>query len=210
MESTKGKGQLIIVFYRNLRRGLVKTRLAKSIGMDVALEIHKRLSVHTAEVVRSVSADRIVWYDHEIVADDFWIPSDFQKSLQRGADLGERMSYAFHNAFEQGYKKVLIIGTDCPGITSGLIDSVFKLLEQNEVVIGPAVDGGYYLLGLKKFQADLFIGVEWGSSRVFENTIDKLRSDGRSYEILDELRDIDRPEDLEYLKDVFPGLLPAF
>lgn len=210
MESSKQKDRLIIIFYRNLRKGEVKTRLAKGVGLDHALEIHRRLSMHAAETVRPVSADKVVWYDHEVVVDDFWNLSDFQKSLQRGADLGERMSYAFDNAFEQGYNKVLIIGTDCPGITSGLIDSAFKALEQNDAVIGPAADGGYYLLGLNKPSEDLFTGVDWGSSAVFEQTIGKLRSNRRSFGIMEELKDIDRPEDLEYLKTTFPGLLPDF
>jgi rSAM/selenodomain-associated transferase 1 len=209
MESAKETRRLIIVFYRNPRKGKVKTRLAISVGEDVALKIHLHLSMHTNGMVTQVQSDKVVFYDHEIVNNDFWETASFQKCLQSGNDLGERMFEAFNWGFSQGYKEVLIIGTDCPGITPIILESAFDLLINNDAVIGPAADGGYYLLGIKKSSPDLFNGIDWGSDVVFKQTTSRLDSAGYSFSVLQELRDIDRPEDLDFLKVAFPALLPA-
>jgi len=200
MENSQSQHRLIIIFYRNPIPGHVKTRLAAGIGAEKALEVHLKLGMRTMQVVSDVSCDKVVFYDREAVAGDYWDDRVFMKEIQKGADLGERMTDAFDRMFHDGYRNILIIGTDCPEITSELIESAFENLGNHDVVIGPAVDGGYYLLGLKAPVHELFTGVDWGSAAVFDQTIQKLSLSGQSFFCLRKLHDIDRPEDLQYIK----------
>ena len=200
MENSQSQHRLIIIFYRNPILGHVKTRLAAGIGSEKALEVHLKLGMRTMQVVSDVSCDKVVFYDREAVAGDYWDDRVFMKEIQKGADLGERMTDAFDRMFHDGYRNILIIGTDCPEITSELIESAFENLGNHDVVIGPAVDGGYYLLGLKAPVHELFTGVDWGSAAVFDQTIQKLSLSGQSFFCLRKLHDIDRPEDLQYIK----------
>lgn len=200
MDSYKTKDRLIIIFYRNPISGHVKTRLAAGIGNEMALEVHLKLAMRTMQVASDVSCDKVVFYDREAIAGDYWDDRVFMKEVQHGADLGEKMTHAFNQMFEVGYKTILIIGTDCPEITTELLESAFKNLETHNAVIGPASDGGYYLLGLKARAPELFSGVDWGSAQVFDQTIQKLTLSELSFFPLRVLHDIDRPEDLQYLK----------
>lgn len=200
MENSQSQHRLIIIFYRNPIPGHVKTRLAAGIGAEKALEVHLKLGMQTMQVVSDVSCDKVVFYDREVVAGDYWDDRVFMKEIQKGADLGEKMADAFDRMFHDGYRNILIIGTDCPEITSELIESAFENLGNHDVVIGPAVDGGYYLLGLKAPVPELFTGVDWGSAAVFDQTIQKLTLSGQSFFCLRKLHDIDRPEDLQFLK----------
>ncbi|MFZ9982131.1 MAG: TIGR04282 family arsenosugar biosynthesis glycosyltransferase [Cyclobacteriaceae bacterium] len=200
MDSYKTKDRLIIIFYRNPISGHVKTRLAAGIGNEMALEVHLKLAMRTMQVASDVSCDKVVYYDRKAIVGDYWDDRVFMKEVQHGADLGEKMTHAFNQMFEVGYKTILIIGTDCPEITTELLESAFKNLETHNAVIGPASDGGYYLLGLKARAPELFSGVDWGSAQVFDQTIQKLTLSELSFFPLRELHDIDRPEDLQYLK----------
>lgn len=207
MENPESKDRLIIIFYRNSVKGKVKTRLAARLGSDTALEIHSRLSALTKNVAAPAAADKVVFYDHQVLQNDLWEDNIFLKCQQSGEELGSRMFESFHWAFRQGYKKVVIIGTDCPGITPKLLESALQHLDQYPVVIGPAVDGGYYLLGLRQMLPELFTGIAWGTDQVFEHTVRKLKMLGHLYHSLEVLRDIDRPEDLDYLRKSFPELM---
>jgi rSAM/selenodomain-associated transferase 1 len=200
MEKTQPPDRLIIIFYRNPVAGHVKTRLASGVGKEKALEIHIRLSTLTMQAVTSVTSAKVVFYDREILSGDFWEDHLFNKELQKGADLGERMYNAFQRMFRTGYQSIIIIGTDCPEITGPLLESAFENLQKHDAVIGPAFDGGYYLLGLKALAPELFSGIKWGSASVFDQTMLKLKLSGKSVHCLARLHDIDRPEDLPFLK----------
>ena len=141
----------LIIFTRNPELGKCKTRLAKSIGDENALEIYKFLLQHTANVAKEVTADKFVFYSENIIENDIWETSVFNKELQNGLDLGERMQNAFSLLFSKGYKKVLIIGSDLYDLEANLVNNAYKNLNEHDVVIGPAEDGGYYLLGMKKY-----------------------------------------------------------
>ena len=166
---------LIIVFVRSPELGKVKTRLARSIGDQSALNVYKILLKHTAAVLRDLSFDKVVYFSEKIDNNDFWENSLFEKKLQKGADLGERMHHAFDTAFNKGYKKVLIIGSDLFDLTSSLITSAFEALETYDISIGPSLDGGYYLLGMKKLQPEVFKNKKWGTDSVLENTLQDLK-----------------------------------
>lgn len=185
----------LIIFTRNPELGKCKTRLATTIGAESALEVYKYLLRHTANISKNVIADKYVFYSENIKTDDVWDASIFRKKLQKGQDLGERMKTAFQELFEIGYEKVIIIGSDLLDLDSDVINHSFQILDNFEFVIGPAKDGGYYLLGMHQFQPELFINKDWGTSTVLTNTLEDLQD--RNIHLLKELNDIDTFEDME-------------
>ena len=196
---------LIIVFVRSPEIGKVKTRLARSIGDQSALNVYKTLLKHTAAVLRDLSFDKVVYFSEKIDNNDFWENSLFEKKLQKGADLGERMHHAFDTAFNKGYKKVLIIGSDLFDLTSSLITSAFEALETYDISIGPSLDGGYYLLGMKKLQPEVFKNKKWGTDSVLENTLQDLKK--QKIKLLKALNDIDTLEDLKQQPELLYNIL---
>lgn len=188
---------LIIVFTRNPELGRCKTRLAKTIGDAAALRVYKYLLQHTAQVISQVHADKAVYYSEKIRQDDLWDAKLFQKYKQEGNDLGERMHNAFDNGFKQGYTKIIIVGSDLFHLQPQHINNAFLALNNNEIVIGPAEDGGYYLLGMKRRHPLVFKNKNWGTETVFNATINDLKN-SKIY-LLETLNDIDVYQDLEHI-----------
>lgn len=188
--------RFFIVFVKNPALGKVKTRLAKTVGDERALEIYRRLLTHTRNVVSEVDAKRTVWYSHFVDNVDLWPGNDFAKYLQDGDTLGERMMNAFATGFSQGYQKVMIVGSDCPGITPELIEQGYKALDDNEVVFGPAEDGGYYLLGMSQLYMDLFQNKKWSTENVLLDSILDLQKRNVKFATLEPLSDVDFEADL--------------
>lgn len=189
--------KLLMIFVKNPIEGSVKTRLGASIGSTNALQIYKKLLAHTRAVASSTNCKRQVWYSTMIDRRDEWDEKLFDKRLQKGDDLGERMAAAFHKAFDDGHERVVIIGSDCFDLAPGHLQKAFKELETKDAVIGPSLDGGYYLLGLSQHHERLFRNVEWSTSRVYDQTVSRFRELGISYSILEPLNDIDTIEDLK-------------
>lgn len=188
---------VLLIFVKNPVAGKVKTRLAATLGDQKALDIYIELLKITKDVTLLVQAERHVWYSSKIDKDDIWDPDQFSKYLQMGDSLGERMLRAFENAFNDGAKKVIIIGSDCPGITTEHIEKAYRLLNDSNVVIGPSADGGYFLLGMNRYLPELFSGIDWSTSKVLEQTKKILDQVGMSYAELEQLNDIDTAEDLK-------------
>lgn len=186
---------LIIVFTRNPELGKVKTRLAKSIGNEAALNIYKFLLDHTEKTIRGIKCDKAVYYSEKVRYEDIWENSMYHKFVQQGIDLGTRMHNAFQSAFSNAYKKVIIIGSDLPDLSMNHINSAIKKLDEYDVVLGPAQDGGYYLLGLNTMHTSIFKNKSWGTSTVFKDTLDDLKNE--SVFLLEELNDTDTLEDIE-------------
>ena len=184
----------LIVFIKNAEKGKVKTRLANTVGDDRALKIYQALLDHTGRIAQSVDADRFLFYNDFIEKNDGWPAVHFHKLLQRGSDLGDRMKNAFRIIF-QTHKKVVIIGSDCPLLTDKIINEAFEKLDEYAFVIGPATDGGYYLLGMNQFSSAVFENIEWSTSKVLAKTIKNIEDLGKSYHLLSELSDIDTEED---------------
>jgi len=191
---------LIIIFTRNPELGKVKTRLAKIIGDESALNIYKFLLNHTQKTIRDIVCDKAVYYSVKVRDNDIWDASLYSKHLQQGKDLGKRMHNAFQHSFSKGYKKVVIVGSDLYDLQPKHIENAFKKLDSYEIVIGPAEDGGYYLLGMKTMHSQIFTTKEWGTSTVFENTINDLQNE--SVFLLDELNDIDIYEDIKNIEEL--------
>ncbi|MDW5287946.1 TIGR04282 family arsenosugar biosynthesis glycosyltransferase [Formosa sp. PL04] len=185
----------LIIFARNPELGKCKTRLAKTIGDENALDIYRTLLQHTAKISEGVNADKFVFYSEHIHKNDTWDDNNFRKKLQQGEDLGERMHHAFSDLFQNNYQKIIIIGSDILDLTTEIINDAFNKLEYHDVVIGPALDGGYYLLGIKTLQRDLFENKSWGTATVLEDTLKNLTN--KSVYLLEELNDIDTFEDIK-------------
>ena len=186
---------LIIVFVRNPELGKVKTRLSKTIGDTDALKLYTILLEHTESVLDKVSSDKVVYYSEKIQSNDLWDDTRYQKKLQNGADLGMRMQNAFEMAFKDSYEKVVIVGSDLFDLNPTHIKNAFTALENHEVVLGPSLDGGYYLLGMKKTHPALFKNKQWGTETVLESTLKNLNQ--QNVKLLEALNDIDTFEDLK-------------
>ncbi len=197
----------LIIFTRNPELGKVKTRLAKTIGDEAALEIYKFLLSHTEKITKDLKVDKYLFYSENIHRDDLWNSDVFRKKLQKGEDLGERMQEAFSDLFDMGYERLVIIGSDVLELTQKEIEIAFEILESNSFVVGPAIDGGYYLLGMTRLKKELFRNKNWSTDSVLKDSIEDIKNE--SYYVLPEKNDIDTYEDLKDL-EVFQKYLLDF
>uniref|UniRef100_Q3AQ78 Glycosyltransferase n=1 Tax=Chlorobium chlorochromatii (strain CaD3) TaxID=340177 RepID=Q3AQ78_CHLCH len=188
---------LLAILTRNPELGQVKTRLAKAIGKEAALHIYELLRHRTAEVAQALASERMVFYSNYLPTSDCFSPTHFHYSLQAGADLGERMHHALASGLTAGFRSVVLIGTDCYDITPEILQAAFVALERYEVVIGPATDGGFYLIGMKQPMPHLFFQRKWSTSSVLKESCIRLQQAGTKYALLKELSDIDTLEDLQ-------------
>jgi len=196
------QNNLLVVFAKNPELGKVKTRLAKTVGDKKALEIYLKLLEHTYAVADKTFADKAIFYSDKIEEFDILDYYKFPKFLQKGDDLGERMDRAIGEAFGQRYEKVVIIGSDCYDLTSEIVEDAFKLLDDHNVVIGPAFDGGYYLLGMDRHYSHLFKDKKWSTPDVLLDTILDTKKLKLSYTLLPTLTDVDEEKDLGALRDL--------
>jgi len=187
---------LLIIFVKNPVAGKVKTRLAKDIGGQNALHIYKTLLKRTRAVAEPADADCQVWYSEWIDRTDSWPDERFDKFLQKGKTLGDRMSHAIRLGFDSGYKRVVIIGSDCADLRTEDINSAFRELQKSDAVMGPAEDGGYYLLGLSRYIGELFSDKSWSQESLYEQTMETFRKHNSSVKELRMLNDIDTIDDL--------------
>lgn len=161
----------IIIFTKNPQKGNVKTRIAATLGDDKALQIYKKLIVHTHSIVVNLKIDTYIFYSDAIIKNDIWSEKVFFKMLQNGATLGEKMADAFSVVFAKKYDSVCIIGSDCYELNPAIIENAFVKLQSVDCVIGPAFDGGYYLLGTNAYNGQLFQNIQWSTDTVFDNTL---------------------------------------
>jgi rSAM/selenodomain-associated transferase 1 len=193
---------LIIVFIKNPVLGKVKTRLAKSIGDEQALHVYTLLLDHTNKIVKRVNAEKAVFYSDFVDENDVWRRDCFIQLIQKGQDIGERMSNAFLKTFKMAYKNVVLIGSDCFELDASILNEAFHLLKENEVVLGPAKDGGYYLIGMRNYYKQLFENKQWSTENVLLDTLLDLSKLNISYKLLPTLSDIDEEKDLVNYKNI--------
>lgn len=189
------KKEVVLVFQKNAILGKVKTRLASGMGEARALEIYRHLTQSTYSVLEDMSAP--VWtYFSDFIPET--VNTSIAKSfVQEGHDLGERMANAFARSFELGMDKVVLIGTDCPTLQSHHLHEAFEALTHSDLVVGPATDGGYYLIGMKRRADYLFEGISWSTAEVLSQTLAVAKAHGLLPTLLEELSDIDTQEDWE-------------
>jgi rSAM/selenodomain-associated transferase 1 len=183
----------LIVFFRLPVHGKVKSRLARSVGDGKALVIYLWLTQQTIHAVRSFSIPLYFFYDGGLPDDTARLPG-VRYYKQGSGDLGKRMLDAFSIVLNK-FKKVIIIGSDCPDLNESIVHEAIHWLDEVDVVIGPATDGGYYLLGCKRLMPSLMEGIAWSTSNVLTETIERCQQAGATYSLLPSLPDIDTEED---------------
>ncbi len=192
------KSKALIIFQKNYIAGKVKTRLAKDIGDDKALAIFKDLVKATWSQIPHDLLDIHVFYsdfvDQNKMSKDY---AYIKSHVQKGVELGERMIHAFRKILEKKkYSEALIIGTDCPFIRTDIYARALGLLAKNDYVLGPAKDGGYYLLGSKIVPTTIMGNINWSSPSVLDETVHAIQGENKTFALLEILPDIDTVEDV--------------
>lgn len=193
----------LIVFAKAPRLGQVKSRLAADIGERAACDAYKKITAHLFQNLSDLEPVEIRFTPDEAENElRSWLGETFEFSPQGTGNLGDRLLRAFTENFSRGNQRVIAIGSDCPYVTQTDIESAWMALEQNDVVLGPATDGGYWLIGMRKPQPALFQKIPWSTETVLESTLSRCRELQLTFELLRTLDDIDVVSDWEkFLRD---------
>lgn len=190
----------ILLFIKAPIKGQVKSRLASRLGDDAALELYKNFVLDILETIDKTGHPCTIFFHPPEARDAVaaWLGPGRDYLPQQGDDLGERMANAFATIFNKGAHRAILIGSDIPDFPADLLTGAIRSLDKHDAVLGPARDGGYYLIGFRRgtLVPDVFRGIEWSTSRVFSETREKLEQAKRSVQLLPEWRDVDTPEDL--------------
>ena len=194
----------LLVFTRYPEPGRAKTRLIPALGEKAAAELHMHMAEYTLLRARTFMQDRSAGVEVRYEGGnrekmECWLGEDLIHAPQGEGDLGNRMERALNEALQNGMDRVVIVGTDCPGLTTDHLRDAFFRLDTRDLVLGPAKDGGYYLIGIKgKVHSGLFRGIPWGTDRVLKRTREKAESLNLSIGLMETLHDVDRPEDIVF------------
>ncbi|NJM71515.1 MAG: glycosyltransferase [Scytonema sp. RU_4_4] len=199
--------QHLIIFTRYPEPGKTKTRLISALGTEGAANLQRQMTEHTLSQVKQLQKISTISFEVRFAGGNLqlmqeWLGYDLVYQSQGEGDLGLRMTQSFCNAFQSGAEKVLTIGIDCPGVNAQILAKAFAQLQQCNLVLGPAIDGGYYLIGLQRPIPELFINIDWGTSQVLHQTINIAQTLNLSVADLPHLADIDRPEDLPIWENI--------
>lgn len=192
----------LIIFTRYPELGKAKTRLIPALGATGATELHRQMAEHTLAQVRDLRSRLPVAIEIQFTGSEqsqmsAWLGADLEYRQQGRGDLGDRLSQAVVSAFDRGYQSVVIIGTDCPDLDASILEMAFQQLQHHDLVLGAAADGGYYLMGLRRYYPELFQEIAWSSDRVLAQTCTIAQQLGLQVSSnLPVLRDVDYPEDL--------------
>lgn len=203
----------LIIFTRYPIPGHTKTRLIPVLGDVEAANLQRKLTEHTVMQADQVSSQPVVqiWYSGGTLEQmQTWLGRERQYYAQQGEGLGDRLMIAIATAFQTA-ERVVVIGIDCPELSALMLERAFRALHHHDAVIGPATDGGYYLIGLRRMIPELFEGVDWGTERVFEQTLAIAQQHQLTVALLPPLTDIDLPEEVPIWQRVqsSPSLLNA-
>lgn len=203
MKSMQLTDQLSI-FTRYPEPGQTKTRLIGVLGEEGAASLQKKLTektIQTAELLtKTTTIEPVICFEGgDLGCMQNWLGPDLIYKPQGQGDLGEKLKRTFNDAFSAGAQRVVTIGCDCPSLSKEHISKAFDALYFNDLVLGPATDGGYYLIGIKYPIDELFEDIPWGTDKVFEKTVSLAQQLCLSIEYLEELHDVDRPEDLGHI-----------
>ena len=189
----------LLVFTRYPAAGRVKTRLIPALGALGARQLHRRMAEDTLGKLRGVAEIEVCFDGGNENLMREWLGEGVTYTPQGPGDLGERLRSAFSRTFAREEKPVVAVGTDCPGLKASHVEEAFRLLRRHDLVLGPAADGGYYLVGLRNEHKGIFTGIPWGTGGVLRRTREKAALGGLDTALLEELADVDRPEDLDLL-----------
>ncbi|MEH2218633.1 MAG: TIGR04282 family arsenosugar biosynthesis glycosyltransferase [Nostoc sp.] len=202
--------QHLIIFTRYPEPGKTKTRLIPALGNLGAANLQREMTEHTIFQVQELQKKIAISMEVRFAGGNLqlmqdWLGLDLVYHSQGEGDLGSRMARSLFDAFESGADKIIIIGTDCPGVNAQILTTAFEKLHSFDLVLGPALDGGYYLIGLCQPIPELFANIKWGTAQVFQKTLEIARNINLSHVNLSPLADIDRPEDLPIWEQVLMG-----
>ncbi len=191
----------LIIFTRYPEPGKTKTRLIPALGPERAAILQQRMTEHTLAQAQLLQASSAIALEVRFTGGDrylmrSWLGTELAHRSQGEGNLGQRMTQAFQSAFRAGMQRVVIIGIDCPDLDAIILSKAFQELQQHDLVLGPATDGGYYLIGLRRFVPELFQDIAWSTDRVWQQTIAIAQQHHLSVGSLPPLDDVDRPEDL--------------
>ncbi|MEB0263280.1 MULTISPECIES: TIGR04282 family arsenosugar biosynthesis glycosyltransferase [unclassified Mucilaginibacter] len=187
----------LVIFVRHPELGKVKTRLAKVIGDEKAFSVYNLLLSHTRQITIPLNCRKFIYYTNQVIEHDLWTFPGYTKRQQFGEDLGARMSNAFKELFDQGFKRVMIIGSDCYQLQTTIVEQAIATLNDKDVVIGPTFDGGYYLLGSNRYVPELFTDKAWSTDQVTNQTVATVNQLELTYSLTERLHDVDEVADLE-------------
>ena len=198
----------LVLFTRCPVAGKTKTRLIPVLGAERAACLQRRLTLRAVRAAEGFCSLHHVDLGIQFAGDqqealEHWIGDRFRFCAQAQGDLGDRMRSAFEKSFQEGFQATVLIGADCPELTPEVLEQAFARLAESDVVFGPARDGGYYLIGMKKSFSDLFCDVAWGTDAVLGRSLEIVKRAGLRHSLLQPLRDIDRPEDLPFCEEIF-------
>ncbi len=183
---------IICLMLKAPQKGRVKTRLAKKVGNTTALEIYQRLVEHQLRQLPRRWPKQIHYTPRSALAKmEAWLGKGYHYIPQCNGDLGKRMVHAMKDAFKNNASSVMFLGGDCPYITKTVLEEAKAALERVDIILGPAKDGGYYLIGLRRVEPKLFCNIDWGEAQVFSQTIQRIQSLGLKYQKLKLLEDVD-------------------
>lgn len=193
--------ETLIIFSRYPEAGKTKTRMIPALGAVGAAELQKQLTEHTLKNAKALQRSRAINIQVHFTGGDTqlmteWLGDNIEYIPQVAGDLGTKMYSAFTNAFNRGSTKAVTIGIDCPDIDPTILETAFNSLERDDIAIGSANDGGYYLIGLRQGIPQLFENIDWGTNMVLKQTKIVIEQLSLSTYYLATLSDIDRPEDL--------------
>jgi rSAM/selenodomain-associated transferase 1 len=196
--------ETLLLFVRYPEAGRVKTRLIPALGADGAAALYERMAEAIARRIgglRRPGLRRVALVEpaQRLAAVGAWLGDGFAFDAQVEGDLGVRLGAAFAAAFEDGARRVVAIGSDCLDLTPELLGEAFDALDRMDAVVGPALDGGYYLIGLRRPIPAAFAAIPWSSADTLATTLDRLQDNGASVHLLRPLRDLDTPADLDAL-----------
>ncbi|PZV09078.1 MAG: hypothetical protein DCF22_19105 [Leptolyngbya sp.] len=192
----------LIIFTRYPEAGKAKTRLIPALGAEGAATLHQQMADYTLIQVQALQFQHPLCVEVRFAGGDRdlmqrWLGTDLMYTVQGEGDLGDRMARSFQSAFNSGVQRAIIIGTDCPDLDESLLEQAFCKLQQQDLVLGPASDGGYYLIGLRRWIPQLFVNIEWSTASVLERTLAIAAELNLSVALLPILSDVDYPADLE-------------
>ena len=194
--------ETLIIFSRYPEPGKTKTRMIPALGAVGASELQRQMTEHCLNIAKKLLSSRNITIEvhfaggnQELMAE--WLGQDLEYVPQIAGDLGNKMRFAFDRSFELGTQRVVTIGIDCPDINQEILENAFDSLRNQDLVMGPAQDGGYYLIGLNQTIPQLFRNINWGTEKVFKQSQNIARQLNLSIDYLPALSDVDRPEDLE-------------
>jgi rSAM/selenodomain-associated transferase 1 len=200
---TQNQDCCILLFVKYPQKGQVKQRLAADLSEEIVQEVYRCFVHDTIKKITPIDAQLIVCFQPATAQKQFqkWLGSTMKFLPQQGTDLGERMKNSFSSAFTQGYRRVLLMGSDSPDLPESFLHNAFSELQTHEVVLGPSVDGGYYLIGFRDttFTPRIFEGIPWSTPTVFQETMKKIKEAHKSVSTLPVWSDVDTLTDLQNL-----------